>query len=558
MVELRPRKDLKRPRTLLDEVNIEPTPRPKKKKLSASNPNSTTDEEEFFYYGAFSGAGTDIQFDPIAFLEAGQRASNGGTLHCYFLAMGQGDCTVLVTPTNDLFIIDIGTDGSEHNWGGISVSSGILRNVLRQPNIAGSNKRLKGLILTHSDSDHSNKIGILESMGISVEQVFHSDTIESYSVQSILETLTKEETNKGEINDISILGVSYTTGQDNPSQLTFKQAQQTYGTATAESIINLIKNKKTGVLEFKDKVSPVGQYHAFRNGKNKALYDVPKDRPITMVDGDTPAIPYYYTADDGVVIYDEGGCKIRLLVANYRNSLNAYMLSKPDDSESKYEILDRQGNYKSFNKKLYDEDWEKNYNKLSVSNVTETRGNAFDANRASIILHISYNGEDYVICGDATGDTLNMVRYQYPHLQNVTILQSPHHGSDTNGSESSDFALTMNPMIAVISTPYNKTGHRHPRKVNASNYTKPGRRNYDNTIKSSYGWWTNNPGNDEIVQIDRGLSYCQYKNQPYRLFMTGWMDDGYYHYTAPFNSDGNKPNFRQTVPGRPVNDADAS
>ena len=142
------------------------------------------------------------------------------------MRMGQGDCTVIKTPSGKVYMIDLGTSEGEPYPGDLdSIYS--PRTFFGDTKLFGTYKTLNGLILTHADKDHYNGVGFLHLLGIKIEKVYHSDFFTSYDTGSsfdgssvgksylYIELMCTHKTGakKGEPDYPNIRGVTY-TGDD--------------------------------------------------------------------------------------------------------------------------------------------------------------------------------------------------------------------------------------------------------------------------------------------------------------------------------------------------------
>jgi beta-lactamase superfamily II metal-dependent hydrolase len=99
-----------------------------------------------------------------------------GKLVIYFVSVGQGDSTVILTPTGQIFVIDLGTVELQAGHDPLAFFS--------SDDIFGKYKTLDGLILTHSDKDHYNSVGVLYNLSVTIGSVYHSNLIRAYSIKS--------------------------------------------------------------------------------------------------------------------------------------------------------------------------------------------------------------------------------------------------------------------------------------------------------------------------------------------------------------------------------------
>lgn len=463
------------------------------------------------------------------------RLNNGDTLHLYFVAMGQGDCTVLVTPDNKIFVIDIGTTSEItlvedlQNYANHDSSIRWLHTLLMQPQIFGIDSQAEGLIFTHSDQDHSNVSWLLNRLGITFKRTYFTDAPASYRVAArggSMNAYDAMQATRETPELFRVNRVSYTTSSNNPTPI---------------PNLNVFRGSRATVAQSQ---APVQQYRAFRN-LDREINDIPEG-PQEATESDYEEVEEtftpYHLEGQGLVIYDdENGFSIRLLTADYRNCGIAAFMAQPGGSDDVAPGV------------AYNNLWRERYDTFTTHNIEQIRESGEDANSASSIVHIRYaipgtgNIENYLICGDATIAPLQMVMREYIFEGGVTLLQIPHHGSESFGSNDQAFVNWVNPQIAVCSSPYHSIAHHHPRRGSLQNFERNTLRTYDVDAHTSYGYWFHN-----------GINW-QYENrldQPYRIYVTGWMRAGYYHYTAPFDTATNRPDaaaFRdEYVPPPPV------
>lgn len=462
---------------------------------------------------------------------------NGGNLNLYFVGMGQGDCTILITPSGEAFLFDIGS--SEGNTQFVADQRNNLLDLLSDNMIFGVNSNLKGMVITHSDEDHVNYCFLLKVISVVAERLYHTNTFLQYKKQ------VKTRSYKAQ-DHTSNIDSFLREINPNPLQVSFtSNAQTPPACPTFNSIYpKAVKGQHPPAVLPKDlkanNYPPVAPYqHTQVADTKQAPVAIPMQAGLPAA----PANPFvpYWTPTLGFVIHDEiHGTKrttIRMLVAGYRDYQDAYDLSKPSKED-----------YPKTNQGFRLE-WQKLYDNLCANNNKSYRREGLDANQASAMIAIQYTdtsvipniAETYIISGDATEKTLNMVMRSYPDLQNVVILQMPHHGSEDNGSASESFIDRMNPKIAVYSAPYDSAKFGHPRasSVNAVE-TKMGAQA---GIKSNYIFWT--PALNDKGKVVYEYTVCT--AEPYRIYVTGWMADGYYRYTPPYAVDTNIPAFRRKL-----------
>jgi hypothetical protein len=67
----------------------------------------------------------------------------------------------------------------------------------------------------------------------------------------------------------------------------------------------------------------------------------------------------------------------------------------------------------------------------------------------------------------------------------------------------------------------------------------------DDSFPSNFGYWS---GSDEAGKKTIKNEYYECIGAPYRIYMTGWMQKGYYHYQSPLTTKSNHPSFYKDNP----------
>src|SRR4051812_49110501 len=111
--------------------------------------------------------------------EVEHRTADGHlTVAC--LRMGQGDCTVIRCPTGSLFMVDMGSsEGDPTSPARTDVYTPL--DFLDDDVFLKKDKFLDALIVTHSDKDHYNKVGILHELNVKIGKIYHTNTFASHS-----------------------------------------------------------------------------------------------------------------------------------------------------------------------------------------------------------------------------------------------------------------------------------------------------------------------------------------------------------------------------------------
>lgn len=99
-------------------------------------------------------------------------------MHLAFIQMGQGDCTILTTPSGRVVLIDCGSDASE------TTDDLFRRRVVDQltnERFLKNAKDIDVVILTHPDSDHCNKFSGFLPVDTVIYGVYHSAARTDYA-----------------------------------------------------------------------------------------------------------------------------------------------------------------------------------------------------------------------------------------------------------------------------------------------------------------------------------------------------------------------------------------
>ncbi|MEW1777187.1 hypothetical protein [Streptomyces sp. NPDC086777] len=106
-----------------------------------------------------------------------------GSMTVSFVNVGQGDCTLVVTPSGRRFLIDCGFDpvststGQAETYNGIK--NGLIDDAVRSAGFLKDTAILHTLVLTHADKDHNSRIA--EALvGCTIYHVYHSGNYGKY------------------------------------------------------------------------------------------------------------------------------------------------------------------------------------------------------------------------------------------------------------------------------------------------------------------------------------------------------------------------------------------
>ena len=479
-------------------------------------------------------------------IAVGKRTSNGNKLHIYCVAVGEGNATIVITSSNDLFIVDIGSKTPEIKYGLADNDSEVasknqkdvgritLYELLAHNKFLGQNKVVEGLILSHSDQDHYNYISMLYELDVWVKKAYLGDFPGNFSAQPQSVFVPSKGKNKyqssqyggnsheylaqlcgqatvektrvaGEVNWVTFTGVSLGDPkiQGCPSDLPPKPKKPKSGSSSTP---------KPSCLP-----SPVQkflQYIPYSKTKSSSKNPYPEDiswlklQPTEIDISDDPSqLPYY--SEGGLTLYETAdGAMVNILVSNYRDCDDMARIARSNYGQATYDDL------------------------LEYSYAIPRMASARDKNEASVVTEIIAEDLSHLICGDAIGSNEAFLTTMYPGFSNITYLCIPHHGSNQKGSSSETWVNQMNPGIVVISTRRFPSTNKHPQLSTVQRYLRPSTN--DSAVESIYTACTmdtqRTSANVTRLNDANGQRVYQYTNAPYKVYVTGWMTANYHHY----------------------------
>ncbi|GAB2857475.1 hypothetical protein GCM10022221_66340 [Actinocorallia aurea] len=122
---------------------------------------------------------TKITTDPPLVVDEMGGTRGDGNFYLSILPVGQGDCTIMMSPQGRFIMIDCGTTATD---GTGTKSLEECREILGQPRFMLNHQRVHALIMTHPDKDHYCWIpAIFEETAAVYESVYHSQELSSYA-----------------------------------------------------------------------------------------------------------------------------------------------------------------------------------------------------------------------------------------------------------------------------------------------------------------------------------------------------------------------------------------
>ncbi|HIB66243.1 MAG TPA: hypothetical protein EYO33_14295 [Phycisphaerales bacterium] len=463
----------------------------------------------------------------------GQRASNQGKMKIYSVAVGEGNATVVITPANDLFIIDIGSKTAEIRYGrtdtnpnakGEDLGVQTLRDLLRRNDLLGQCQIVEGLLISHSDRDHYNYLSVLVNLNVWVKASYLGDAPgnhfarlarvivsaddfvsypgdgDNYLALLCGEAVYKSNTLSGQVNWVTYTG---TVVNNNPK---IKQGCPTTPNPESTNFPTPMQKMMRYSLAAKSTTENEGDLR-------RSIWGVPQEITISPQSAN-PTPPCYST--DGLTLYQQGNFAVRILVSNYQDCRDFALKVQFDAGR------ERTAKYEALTTKYYLD--------------PRTKGNARDVNEASIIANICFGNLNHLVCGDAIGSTERFVSTFYPTVKNIAYLNVPHHGSKENESSSDTFTKQMNPETVVISTRRYPGPNKHPQLSTVKKYTKSDGRSSDPNMKAIYTACTDTSqtvsGDIKSLGKAYGQYVYQYKNQQFKIYVTGWLTANYHLYES--------------------------
>lgn len=330
--------------------------------------------------------------------------------------MGQGDCIHIKCPDATHIVIDCGTTG------GLSG---------HEENFKAGMKNLLGglpidyLIITHSDVDHHNKIGLLADAGITVNNVItgNYDWVDEYFITHI-------NPKQGSVKWTGIEIDNKIEEIDNydANELWIKW-QAKYDTINMHA-----KNYDTANL---CALSLLHQRCACQHFTGLTISSEAAD------DEDDPNIPVAFKKTLNVV----GDIGVNLI--------------REDLGQHYYEVCgDTDGNGDEWSVRIVAAQVESDENKRSVY-----------MNAASLVTVFTYSDKKMIFTGDSTGATFHYLLYDAPVNirgifqpdNTIDLLQIPHHGSSQHESNSQEFIDSTQPKKLFSSVKFDDIKYALPR-----------------------------------------------------------------------------------------------
>jgi beta-lactamase superfamily II metal-dependent hydrolase len=337
-----------------------------------------------------------------------------------FVQMGQGDCAIMTTPAGKTIMVDCGSDATEATREGGTAASYNARvaGVVQGP-LHLKGKGLDVLIVTHPNSDHYNKLetALLVSVAgkgtaavrnyVPIGKAYHSRAITMYSAANYRSAFNEVRKLDGWLTEITKDGnVRSVTLNHKVTKVEPPDEETKETTAAATS---------TPPFDFANLTA-----WQTDSAANTALETLLAKTTFTLVPTAAvgtatltgckadPAVDEL-DADGGLLIHKEDNCTVTLLAAGVDYDYRC------DGSD--------------------------------------------DTNRGSIVTLVEVYGKKILICGDATESTEYYLRWKRSdraqtntRLQNLTILQAGHHGSDTSSHH--EFLNWTNAAHVVVSSGY--------------------------------------------------------------------------------------------------------
>ncbi len=341
-----------------------------------------------------------------------------GKLHMAFIQMGQGDCTIISTPAGKSILIDCGSTATEtgQNEEDVTYHSKIADIIFGQGFLATDNC-LDILILTHPDRDHYNmlqRVIAQKRLAFMIEACYHSCTFGEYSQVETSNWIWHH------MKEVRKLSESKNTEED--------IVISTENTISYPIIYAIREVTARATYQKRSEfITPSTSFmEEFSQERTFTVYNYTQKKSSVADIQQPPLSQDLLDARNAIKVLQEEHCTVSLLASNVGER-------------------DRSTDDDTFNK-------------------------------CSIVVLIEAFGQKIMICGDATGGTENFICRTYPNVQDLDLLQVPHHGSVLTSS-TQKFIDQMQPKRCIISAPKAATQHPHPSMTVINRYLK-----YANTL----------------------------------------------------------------------------
>jgi beta-lactamase superfamily II metal-dependent hydrolase len=383
-----------------------------------------------------------------------------------FVAMGQGDCTLVRCPDGRIVVVDCGSlrdSLTEKSATRATLSFEEAYSLLRTPDWAGGqHHRVAALILTHPDNDHCNKIYSLfgektkekeiiegkdrvqidsvhfskanlynsqnpmsdysdDVAGIILKNDFKTEFIREYTLnynykdeieyeENIQNVIAKEKVDKKKYDDLS-------NSNDKKRKRTELQEAKDAYQETQKKRIKLVKEQPFSYLHSEGTKSFTREWAISKDG----IAETPEKKLYTARGGAEPArsIPILSSADTVGDTADKAAWSIDVVCGNVKKITT-----------------------------------------LESKDTTDEEGN----NAASLAIIFSLGEHKALLCGDATFSTEHfLVNERAEEISNVQLLMVGHHGSKNASTQA--FIDLVKPKAAVVSCEFLERQHIHPTGV---------------------------------------------------------------------------------------------
>lgn len=320
-----------------------------------------------------------------------------GVFQFLFFSMGQGDCCVVTCPDGKHVMIDCGSknEESDSSWHNIA-------EMLRSRDVLGLNdstKQIDALILTHPDKDHISKVSEL----LGAERA-------NFTYEGDGSAAT------GNTGGGSTTG----NGDDDPLKQGVKRKRDevSFKMAPVTKVYFSDPNRTRG--DFKS--APLRTYSGVgTNSCADTIYDHLKVQEL-----------YCVTLNKTEAKYDKWTKPADTEITDTRRPFIAEDHQEQNITRSGLVVFNgRTDGGKDWSVTIIAGNVPKDLNEVDTSDND-------GRNAGSLVTLIKFGVEKFLICGDATVSTERYLIENYPHradLENLTLIQAPHHGSNTSFSK---------------------------------------------------------------------------------------------------------------------------
>jgi len=383
--------------------------------------------------------------------KAPQGLRNDKQLHVAFIQMGQGDCTIISTPNGKTILIDCGTTATEIDNKDEFHRS--VSDIIYGPAFLSNYNKIDILILTHPDFDHINRLQQVLADNVQIGVCYHSYPFNSYGKGGLSEE--KENVSTwiwNQMSETATFAIKQVTASQDGRKV--QMVDETTYDLSGQHGLNEKIDDRGAIRIVEETIDPTTTTITTTTTLTTATTPSISSTAIPQTTAAT-------TTATGSSTPPSGAPQAIVPATSVPATCNISILASNVTKECK-----KGPNYRD----------------------------GTPDNRSSIVVLIEAFGKKIMICGDATGGTEEFIYQTYPGVNNLDVLQVPHHGTKTTSS-TLQFVQRMQPLNCIISAPLEGTKYGHPSYEVIQSYIQTGRllhnvpphtiRSYEETKKQS-------------------------------------------------------------------------